>query len=76
MSGVVDAAGVQWEHCNACAKFIPMKDMGYLKPNKEHEHGLDLCIDCANKLDDEDWFNVVPSRNWDVQYIEETYITE
>jgi hypothetical protein len=64
MSGVIDASGTQWEHCNKCGQFIRLDNLGYLPPGKEHPHGLDICLACVQELSQYQMRKVVPSRNW------------
>jgi hypothetical protein len=53
MSGVVDAKGQQWEHCNAHAKpalFKFPQDLGYEKPSVALPYGRMICVTCADQL--------------------------
>lgn len=48
MAGIVDDKGVQWEHCNFCAAWVRLPNLGYLKPSKAHPHGADICVKCVD----------------------------
>jgi hypothetical protein len=47
MSGVLDGNGVQWEHCNACSKMVPIFRLLYERPSAGYPLGRDLCRDCG-----------------------------
>ena len=67
MSGIIDDAGRQWEHCNVCTRFVLINNLGYLPPNKAHKHGQDICISCVNELPQKDIKRVIPAANWKKQ---------
>lgn len=62
MAGVIDANGVQWEHCTSCGRSVRLTNLGYEKPSKEFKHGRDLCLSCVNKLPD--LSRIVPAQEW------------
>ncbi len=51
MSGVIDDNGQQWEHCNACYKYVRIDRLMYEPPSSEHEYGRDLCPQCAKHVE-------------------------
>lgn len=64
MSGIIDNNGIQWEHCNVCGASTELSNLGYLPPNKNYAHGLDICIKCVNTLSQSDIRKVIPSTSW------------
>ena len=67
MAGVIDGNGVQWERCNACAKWVTTDNLGYVKPSPTHPHGQDLCVSCVDKGLRQRLFRfsaVVPAPKW------------
>ena len=58
MSGVIDASGVQWEHCHGCngegtpdyserGKWVDITKLCFERPTEQFPCGRDLCSDCA-----------------------------
>lgn len=66
MSGVIDGAGVQWEHCSACHKFVRIENLGYEPPSATYEYGRDLCITCVNAHPDIE--SIQPAASWLPQF--------
>jgi len=64
MSGVILEDGVQWEHCNVCAKWVRLDNLGYMKPSKKNPYGLNICMDCTNKLSQWHLVRVIPATRW------------
>jgi hypothetical protein len=46
---VIDAAGQQWEHCNACGKFVRIEALLYEPKSEAYPYGRDLCPECAGE---------------------------
>ena len=46
MSGVL-SGGVQYEKCNDCISYVPIRKMYYEQPSEQHKFGRDLCERCA-----------------------------
>lgn len=49
MSGVL-IDGTQYERCNACGSWTPLRCLGYEYPTPAYPHGRDLCNACVDAL--------------------------
>jgi len=66
MSGVIDANGQQWEHCNVCSKWTKIENLGYEPPTPAHEQGRDICLECTNKHSNIE--SIKPAPGWIPRY--------
>ena len=64
MSGVIDAKGVQWEHCSECGLFTRLADLGYQPKSRAYPYGRDLCLKCVNGLSQWHLARVRPAPDW------------
>jgi len=67
MSGVIDEKGRQWEKCSGCGEWVLIEDLGYLRPNAKHRHGLDLCVSCVDlaiRCRSIQFREVAPAQSW------------
>lgn len=67
MAGVIDNNNVQWEHCNECAKYVRLTDLGYEKPSAQHKHGRDLCAQCVDtniRIGAIKFNQITPATSW------------
>ena len=62
MSGIIDDAGVQWEHCNICTKFVQLDRLGFEHPSPDYQYGRMVCIKCIDKVVDIEL--VDPAASW------------
>lgn len=72
MSGVILDDGVQWEHCNVCAGWVRLEDLGYEPPTPAFTYGRDICIKCTNALPQRALRRIKPAPGWKAQRTEMT----
>lgn len=66
MSGVIDANGQQWEHCNECGSMIRIQSLGFQPHSLKWNGPCDICMLCANKAHNIE--DIIPADSWAPQY--------